>query len=165
MKNIIMSISCIILFIGLTSCSGLTLSTGSYYNDFTAKGEDAKYTLTGKAKVNGTSDILYITPSENTEVTLKGRLSSLSGDVQIVYVTPENEDVVILDTSRSHQKKVKFNTIIGLEEGAGRIEFRGDNITFKYDLAFTDINMEQFDHLSADKEPAAENPSETAADF
>ena len=40
MKHVVMSVSCFILFICLTSCSGLTLSTGSYYNDFTAKGED-----------------------------------------------------------------------------------------------------------------------------
>ncbi len=41
MKHIIMSVSCFILFVCLTSCSGLTLSTGSCYNDYTANGEDA----------------------------------------------------------------------------------------------------------------------------
>lgn len=165
MKHIVMSVSCFILFICLTSCSGLTLNTGSYYNNFTAKGEDAKYTLTGKAKVNGASDILYMTPSENTEIKFKGTLSSLSGSVQIVYVTPENEEVVILDTSSIHQKKVKINTSITLEEGAGRLEFRGDNVKFKFDLVFTDIDMKQFDYLSADKDFKIEKPSKAAEEF
>lgn len=165
MKHIVMSVSCIILFICLTSCSGLTLSTGSYYNNFTAKGEDAKYTLTGKARVDGSSDILYMTPSENTEIKFKGKLSSLSGAVQIVYVTPENEDVVILDTSSTHQKRVNINTSISLEEGAGHLEFRGDNITFKFDLVFTDIDMKQFDYLNADQDPHVEHPSRDAEEF
>lgn len=159
MKHIVMSISCFILFICLTSCSGLTLSTGSYYRDLTAKGRDAKYSFTGKAKVNGTSDILYITPSENTDTTLKIKLSSLSGPVQIVYVTPENEDIVILEAGGSHQKKVKTDTALSLRKGAGRLEFRGDNVTFKFDLAFTDINMEQIDYLSSDQASDAGAPS------
>lgn len=165
MKHIAMSLSCFLLFICLTSCSGLTLSTGSYYNDFTAKGEDAKYTFTGKAKVYGASNILYITPLENTEITLKGKLSSLSGAVRIVYVNPENEDVVILDTSRSHQRKVKIDTVINLEKGAGRLEFRGDNITFKFDMALTDIDMTQFEHFSINEAPDSESTSDASKEF
>ena len=165
MKHVFMSVSCFILFICLTSCSGLTLSTGSYYNDFTAKGEDVKYTLTGKARVNGASDILYMTPSENTEVTFKGKLSSLSGAVQIVYVNSGGEEAVILDTSRTRQKKIRINTVISLDKGPGRLEFRGDNITFKFDLAFTDIDMKQFDYLSTEPGPGDENTSKAAENF
>lgn len=165
MKHLYMSISCFILFICLTSCSGLTLSTGSYYRDLTAKGEDAKYSFTGKAKVNGSSDILYMTPSENTEVTFKGNLSSLSGAIQIVYVNPENEDVIILDTDHTHQKKVKINTVISLDKGPGRLEFRGDSITFKFDLAFMDIDMKKFDYLGAEKDANIIIPSKDAEEF
>lgn len=154
MKRSIIGICCLILCFMLVACgSHFSNIASSNYSNFTANGEDDKYELSGKARVVNALHLVYISALNDTNVDLSGELKSMSGDVQIVYINPDNKETVISDSNKDSQKgKLKLNTTINLEKGKSRIEFRGTESTFKFDLLFANIDKNNVEYFTADTE-------------
>ena len=154
MKRNNIGICCLILCFMLVACGNhFSNIASSRYSNFTAKGEGTEYELSGKSLVENNLHLVYISTSEDTSVDLSGELKSISGDVQIVYINPDNKETVISDSSNDSQKgNLKLNTSVNLEKGESRLEFRGKESTFKFDLLFTNIDESKVEYLTADTE-------------
>lgn len=154
MKKIFIETYCLILSFVLVACgSHLADLSRSIYSDFTVKGEGDEYVISGKSHVVNALHLAYISVSEDTSVDLSGELKSISGDVKIVYINPDNKVTVISDSSKdSKERKLKLNTTVNLEKGENRLEFRGEKSTFKFKLLFTNMDEDKIEYFSTDKE-------------
>ncbi|SHJ83767.1 hypothetical protein SAMN02745136_01048 [Anaerocolumna jejuensis DSM 15929] len=154
MKRIFIGICCVFLCFSLVACSNhLSIIQSSRYSNFTAKGEDGKYEISGRSQVVNSLHLLYISALEDTSVDLSGELKSISGDVQIVYINPDNKETVISDSTNDSRKgKLKLDTSIKLDKGKSRLEFRGKDTSFKFDLLFAHIAQDKFEYFSAEEE-------------
>ncbi len=154
MKRTFIGICCLILCFMLVACGNhFSNITDSAYSDFTAKGNGDEYKLSGKSQVVNTLHLVSISALEDTSVDLSGELQSISGDVQIVYINPDNKETVISDSSKESLKgKSKLNAAVNLKKGESRLEFRGKKSTFKFELLFSNIDNNKVDYFTADIE-------------
>ena len=158
MKGIFMGMSCLILCISLMACSNHPFnSQNSYYSNFTAAGEGEQYELSGRAQVANTLPLLYISALEDASVDLTGELTSISTDIQIVYIGPDNKETIIFHNSRQSKRTVKLDTTIHLEKGKSRIDFRGKDASFRFNLLFTNVADDKFEYFSAEENEDSED--------
>ncbi len=159
MKRTFIGICCLILcFSPVALGSHFSNIQSSRYSNFTAKGEGGKYEISGRSQVVNSLHLLYISALEDTSVDLSGELKSVSGDVQIVYINPDNKETVISDSTNDSRKgKLKLDKSIKLDKGKSRLEFRGKDTSFKFDLLFTHIAQDKFEYFSAEEEDDEES--------
>lgn len=139
--------------LGNNDKSKIESGTSGFYSNLTATGDTNDYTLSGKAFVSKVLPCLYITSSENSEISIKGELKGLSGNVEIVYIGDGSEQIIV----STKDKNTDIDTTLQLESGNGRIEFRGNNVNFKFDLSIENIDRAKVDYLSAESRNE-ENP-------
>lgn len=120
--------------------------TSGFYSNLTAGGDTNDYSLSGKAFVSEVLPCLYITSSENSEISIKGELKGLSGNVEIVYIGDGSEQIIV----STKDKNTDIDTTLQLESGNGRIEFRGNNVNFRFDLSIVNIDRTKIDYLGAE---------------
>lgn len=158
-KRICLVMGCLAVVAMLAGCSedaqtkGFKALVGSnYYNDYSGGSSGSgDFEATGKAVVGDELSILYVAPTEDTTIKMHGKLKEVSGDVKIVYETPDGDEVVLADILAGDRDTYRFNQTIHLKKGEGEIEFIGNDVTFKFDLSFTDINHKKFDYISNSK--------------
>lgn len=151
MKRLAILVSCSIFCICMTACSSSSSISGSYFNNYTGGQIDEEYKMSGTAHVSDTLPILYVEALETTKISIYGELKNItgSGDVQLVYVNPNQEDTVLLDGSVSDGGTLTVGTTISFDPGEGRLEFRGDHVKFKMKLTLTDIDWEAFEYFGS----------------
>lgn len=141
MKRTFIGVCSLMLCFMLVACGNdFPDNLSSYYSNFTAKGEDDEYEISGKSQVVDTLHLINIFALEDTSVDLSGELKSVSGDVQIVYSNPDNKETVIYDSGSG---KDVLNTTINLKKGESRLEFKGKESNFKFDMLFTNIDEDK----------------------
>lgn len=154
MNRLILAALLSIMMSVLAACDGnhfFNADTG-YYSNFMAEGEGREYEISGSAQVVDRLGLLYISAIEDADVNLTGELKSITGEIQIVYINQDNEETIVYDSSNGSQKgKLNLNTNINLKKGEGRLEFRGKDTAFKFDLLFADIDEDKFEYFSAEK--------------
>ncbi len=151
MKRLAILISSCISCICITACSSSSSITGSYFNNYTAGKIDGEYKMSGTAHVSDTLPIFYVEALESTSISIYGELKNItgSGDVQLVYVDSNDKATVLLDGSVSDGGTLTVGTSVSFDEGAGRLEFRGDHVKFKMKLTLTNIDWEKFDYFGS----------------
>lgn len=154
MRQTKIAICCLVVCLTLVACGNhISNSVSSKYSNFTAKGEEDEYKLSGKSRVVNALHLVYISAWEDTTVDLSGELKSISGDVQIVYINPDNKETIITDSSKASKKgKLKLNSSVNIQKGESRLEFRGKESTFQFDLLFNNIEEDKIEYFTADKE-------------
>lgn len=167
MKRTFIGICCLILCVVLAACGNrFSNILGSSYRNFTANGEDDEYEMSGKSQVVDTLRLVYISVLEDTSVDLSGELKSISGNVQIVYINPDNKETIISDSSKdSKNGNSKLNTTVNLEKGESCIEFKGKESAFQFDLLFANIDQNKVGYFSADAKEDDEIDEEVFEDW
>lgn len=124
----------------------------NYYDSYSggAMG-DGDFEASGKAVVDDELRIVYAIPTEDTTIRLHGKLKSVSGDVQIVYDTPDGDEVVLVDILAKKTDTYRFNKKIDLKKGDGELEFIGNKVTFGFDLSISDIDHKKFKYIGESK--------------
>ncbi len=151
MKRLFVIICFMILIFQTLGCNKSEYHMNSFYSDLKAVGEDDSYNVSGSAYIAQKADLVYMSPVLDTNITLSGKIKNISGNVQVVYVKPDNEVIVIADSSNSKIKSIKIDTIINLSQGEGHLEFRGDKASFKFDIHLTNISREDFSYIGMEK--------------
>jgi len=151
MKRLFAIICFAILIFQILGCNKSEYHMNSFYSDLKAAGEEKSYNVSGSAYIAQKADLVYMSPVLDTNITLSGKIRNISGNVQVVYVKPDNEVIVIADSSDSKKNSFKIDTVINLSEGEGHLEFRGDKASFKFDIHLTNISREDFDYIGIEK--------------
>lgn len=146
MKRIMIIMNLLLLSFCVTACNMGPSESGNYYSVYTAKGEDDSYEITGKAHVEDTLSVLYVTCTEKTSLTISGELKDISGNIQIAYVNEDDEDTIIAEKNDLNKNKLEIDTSLPLDEGEGCIEFRGDHTSFDVQLLFENLDHEKIDY-------------------
>lgn len=144
----LLTIICIILVISqLVACDKSKYHMESFYSNLRAVGEENSYKVSSKAYIMEKEDFIYVSPSSDTKVTLSGKIEDISGDVQLVYVKPNNEVLIIADSSSSKKNSINVNTSLNLSVGEGHFEFRGEKVSFKFEIDLTNIVRKDFNYI------------------
>lgn len=151
MKRFFTLICFMILTFQIMGCNKSQHQMNSFYSDLKATGEENSYKVTGSAYIAQYANLVYIYPVSDTSITLSGRIKNISGDVQVVYVKPDNEIIVIADSSNSKKNSIEIDTPINLSKGKGHLEFRGDKTSFKFEISLTNISRENFNYIGIEK--------------
>lgn len=152
MKRLFIGTGCLIICLMLASCGFLVPDfTGSIYNDFTFESKEDKCNMSGEAKVADSLTMVYVSALEDTSLKLKGELKNISGDVQIVYISPDKKETVVADCKKV-SRYWKINTTAEIKKGSGRLEFRAEKSTFRFQLLFSEIDPDKIAYLGVEAE-------------
>lgn len=151
---------CIGLILLMTGCEKYSRN-GGYYSNLTATGGTDDYSLSGKAYVTDTLSFLHITSSENTEISLKGELKKISGNIDIVYVGENGESII----TSSKDKNAKIDAKFQVESGDGRLEFRGSNVSFNFNITIENIEKVEYIGIENKKEEELKDNEPTDTDL
>lgn len=171
MKYSIVLAGGVILLSCLSGCGGISSGRTSYYSSFTAGGENDRYEISGKARLADSAPLAYIEALEETSVKLEGELESISGEVQLVYVMPDNKEEILFDSNSNTagHEAGSLNGDIRIREGNGYLEFRGKESSMKFELTISGIDRDKITYLSVSKKSekqaeAQESEAETKRD-
>lgn len=152
MEKIVIIFICMVLSISSAGCSNRPDSNRSSYSSYSSGMiTDTKYETKGKAEINESLGILRVSLTEDSSVTMQGELKSVSGDVQIVYVRPDYEDIVISDIRKGERETYHINKKIHFKKGDGLLEFRGRQVSFKFHLVFMDIDTGKYTNFGLEE--------------
>ncbi len=163
-KSLILQLIIIFCMI-ITGCSNM--SSLSYFNHFESNMDGTTYNISSTVYLakDKRLDILNMSSLTDNELGISGTLEHLSGDVKIIYVTPDAEDILIADSNDTSDHTLTIDTKIPVQKGFGKIQLVGDNTSFELKLHITDINSNDYAYFThEDTDDSSEEIETTVID-
>lgn len=163
-KSLILQLIIIFCMI-ITGCSNM--SSLSYFNHFESNMDGTTYNISSTVYLakDKRLDILNMSALTDNELGISGTLEHLSGNVKIIYVTPDAEDILIADSNDTSDHTLTIDTKIPVQKGFGKIQLVGDNTSFKLKLHMTDINSNDYAYFThEDTDDSSEEIETTVID-
>ncbi len=164
-KSVLFQLIIVILATITTGCS--RMASFSYFNNFQCRTDGASYHLSGSVYLTKDDPLGLLTMSclTENELGISGTFKHLSGNVQIVYVDPEGNDIEIADSNDASNDTFTIDTKIPVKPGIGKIQLLGDHTSFKMDIQITDINGNDYTYIAhGDSDDSADEDTNISND-
>lgn len=136
----------LLICIVLTSCGKVnSIKDTNYFSNYEAKSEGNRLSVSGRVHIADSINVIYINSKRDTQVNLTGTFNKVSGDFQIMYVTSDNEEVIV---DSKDKRTLQIDSDIKISEGIGYIIFKGKNMNLNFELLFSDIKEDDFNYFS-----------------
>lgn len=144
MKKIIYYLLLICLV--LTSCGKAnSIKDTNYFSNYEANSEENRILVSGRVHIADSINVIYINSKRDTQVNLTGTFNKVSGNFQIMYVTSDDEEVIV---DSKDKRTLQIDSDIKIPEGIGYIIFKGKNTNLNFELLFFDIKEDDFNYFS-----------------
>lgn len=151
MKKILMFQFVVMLCMLMTGCvKAKTFDNSmSYYSNFIANRDDTVYNISGNTHIAKESRIRIVKLSslKENELTVTGKLEHITGNVKILYITSDKEEIIIADSENASKDTLQIDEKVLIKQGEGKILFDGDDTSFKMELHIAGIDNDNYDYI------------------
>lgn len=75
--------------------------------------------------------------ADNAEITIKGKLEKVEGDIQLLYKDSDGNTAVLADRRGATETDISIDTVLNVQAGTGEIYFAGNSSICKFDITFS----------------------------
>jgi len=113
-----------------------SLKAQNSFSPFISNSTEEQYKVNGTIYLSSKRTLTMLEATNDTEITIKGKLEKVEGDIQLLYKDSDGNITVLADSQESTEDSVSIDTILSAKAGTGEIYFAGASSIYKFDLAF-----------------------------
>ena len=114
-----------------------SLKAGNSFSPFISNSTDKEYRVNGTIYLSSERALTMLEADDDAEITIKGNLEKVEGDIQLLYKDSDGNVTVIADSHDTTEASVSIDTVLNVQAGIGEIYFAGDSSICKFDITFS----------------------------
>lgn len=150
---------CLASVVLLSGCSNGEENNFPFFSNYSSEALENYCIVKGTVQTeNDDTDIVYIECSQDIDTSMEYSFTRSKGNIKIYYHSPDGTDYLLEDTSKENGSLVDGTCDFPLEQGLGKIYFKGADSTFDFDICINipEEYIQYFDAKSPQESRAKE---------
>ena len=114
-----------------------SLKAENSFSPFISNSTDKEYRVNGTIYLSSERALTMLKASDDAEITIKGKLEKVEGDIQLLYKDTEGNTTVLADSCDNMETDISIDTVLKVQTGTGEICFAGNSSVYKFDITFS----------------------------
>ena len=114
-----------------------SLKAENSFSPFISNSTDKEYRVNGTIYLSGERALTMLEAADDAEITIKGKLEKVEGDIQLLYKDSEGNTTILVDNRDIAETGISIDTVLKVQPGTGEICFAGNSSVYKFDIIFS----------------------------
>lgn len=127
-----------------------SLKAENSFSPFISNSTDKEYRVNGIIYLSSERALTMLEAADDAEITIKGNLEKVEGDIQLLYKNSEGNTTILVDSRDATETDISIDTVLKVQTGTGEIYFAGNSSVYKFDITFSLLKNIQY-YMQNDK--------------